>query len=134
MLTDPGEHADLLTGLPSDLPGLARVVQGALIHPFELDLYHVQLSPNQREEVNLRSVAQMLARMRELDPAPLTVAREPAQRLVGNCRDHAVLFTSLLRQQGVPARVQALPPISPRSTTATTGSSRSGTRRGIAGC
>ena len=51
----------------------------------------------------MRSVAQMLARMRELDPAPLTVAREPAQRLVGNCRDHAVLFTSLLRQQGVPA-------------------------------
>ena len=40
------------------------------------------------------------------DPAPLTVAREPAQRLVGNCRDHAVLFTSLLRQQGVPARVR----------------------------
>ena len=43
----------------------------------------------------------------ELDPAPLTVAREPAQRLVGNCRDHAVLFTSLLRQQGIPARVRA---------------------------
>ena len=74
-------------------------------------------------ELYLRMVAQILGRIRELDPAPLTLAREPAQRLepirkppespcfqgengvlVGNCRDHAVLCVALLRQQGVPAR------------------------------
>ena len=105
-ITKPHEHADLFTGLPTNIPGLVRVVQGLLIHPFCVTLYQVQFSPIQREEIHLRTVAQMLARIRELDPTPLTVAREPAQRLVGNCRDHAVLFTALLRQQGIPARMR----------------------------
>jgi excinuclease ABC subunit A len=106
IMTDPREHGDLLADLPGDVAGLVRVVQGALIHPFCVELYHVQLSPHQRSELYLRSVAQMLARVRELDPAPLTVAREPNQRLVGNCRDHAVLCVALLRQQGIPARLR----------------------------
>jgi len=106
IMTDPREHGDLLADLPDDVPGLVRVVQGVLIHPFCVELYHVQLSPRQREEVYLRSVDQMLGRMREFDPAPLVVAREPAQRLVGNCRNHAVLCVALLRQQGIPARLR----------------------------
>jgi excinuclease ABC subunit A len=105
-MTDPREHGDMLADLPRDVPNLVRVVQGVLIHPFCVELYHVQLSPRQREEVFLRSVAQMLARMREFDPAPLTVARELKQQLVGNCRDHAVLCTALLRQQSIPARLR----------------------------
>jgi excinuclease ABC subunit A len=105
-MTDPREHGDMLAALPDDVPGLVRVAQGVLIHPFCVKLYHVQLSPRQREEVFLRSVAQMLGRMREFDPTPLTVAREPSQQLVGNCRDHAVLCVALLRQQGIPARLR----------------------------
>jgi excinuclease ABC subunit A len=105
-MTDPREHGDMLADLPADVSGLVRVVQGALIHPFCVELYHVQLSPRQREEVYLRSVVQMLGRMREFDPAPLVVSREPNQRLVGNCRDHAVLCVALLRQQGIPARLR----------------------------
>jgi excinuclease ABC subunit A len=105
-MTDPREHADMLARLPDDVPSLVRVVQGVLIHPFCVELYHVQLSPRQREEVYLRSVAQMLARMREFAPAPLTAAREPNQRLVGNCRDHAVLCAALLRQRDIPARLR----------------------------
>ena len=106
IITDPREQGDLFVDLPTDVPGLVRVVQGLLIHPFCVELYHVQLSPRQREEVYLRSVAQMLARLGEFDPAPLTAPREPAQRLVGNCRDHAVLFAALLRHQSIPARVR----------------------------
>jgi excinuclease ABC subunit A len=106
IMTDPREHGDMLAGQPDDVPGLVRVVQGVLIHPFCVELYHVQLSPRQREEVYLRSVADMLSRMQELDPSPLVVAREPDQRLVGNCRDHAVLCVALLRQRGTPARLR----------------------------
>jgi len=106
IMTDPREHGDMLADLPTDVPGLVRVVQGVLIHPFCVALYHVQLSPRQREEVYLRSMAQMLGRLREFDPSPLVVAREPNQRLVGNCRDHAVLCVALLRQQSIPARLR----------------------------
>jgi excinuclease ABC subunit A len=106
LMTDPRRHADLFRGLPTDVPGLVRIVQGLLLHPLTVQLYHVQLSAHQRDEVQLRSVNQMLGRIRELDPASLTIPREPAQRLIGNCRDHAVLCIALLRQQGIPARLR----------------------------
>ena len=106
IITDPREHGDLFAGLPTDVPGLVRVVQALLIHPAEGELYDVRFTSTQIEEERLRSVAQMLARIRELDPAPLTVPREPVQRLVGVCRDFAVLFVALLRHQGVPARLR----------------------------
>ena len=106
LMTDPGEMAHLLADLPADLPSLARVVQGLLLHPFETELYDVQLTSTQRKEVNIRPVAEMLQLIHRLDDRPLPSPRAPADRVVGNCRDHALLFCALLRQQGIPARVR----------------------------
>jgi excinuclease ABC subunit A len=106
LMTDPREQAALLETLPADLSGLSHVVQGLLMHPFETELYQVELSKVQRKEVNIRPAAEMLRQIHSLDPRPLTEARPPAERLTGNCRDHAVLFCAMLRQQGIPARVR----------------------------
>lgn len=38
-ITNPGECADLLEGLPTDVPALCRVVQGNLLHIFWADAY-----------------------------------------------------------------------------------------------
>jgi hypothetical protein len=65
IMTDPREHDDLPADLPSDVPGLVRVVQSALTHPFCVELYHVQLSPHQRSELYLHSMIQMLARVKQ---------------------------------------------------------------------
>ncbi len=40
------------------------------------------------------------------DPAPLSQARTVADREIGTCRDFSLLLTSLLREQGVAARVR----------------------------
>jgi hypothetical protein len=48
----------------------------------------------------------MLARINELDPQPLTVARPLDKKFVGNCRDHTTLLCSILRHQGMPARAR----------------------------
>ena len=53
----------------------------------------------------------------ELDGAPFGAAREVAGRLVGCCRDFTVLFVSLARAAGIPARAL---PISCLVTTSTT--------------
>jgi hypothetical protein len=49
----------------------------------------------------------MLEGIQELDPRPLTEERPPERRLIGNCRDSAVLFCAILRHQGRPARARA---------------------------
>ena len=107
VITDPREQAHLLEGLPTSLPDLAQVVQGLLLHPSEAVLYGVELSKVQRKELFIRAVSEMLDRLHGMDAHPLNQPRPPAERLVGNCRDHAVLFCAFLRQQGRPARVRA---------------------------
>lgn len=102
----PRAHAALMNGLPTTLPGLCRTVQGVLIHVFWADQYGVQLTAEQREEVQLRLVERQLERIVAIDPRPLTQARPPERRLVGNCRDFSVLLSSMLRHQGIPARAR----------------------------
>jgi hypothetical protein len=59
------------------------------------------------DEINLRSAEEILGRLVELDDRPLTAAREADRRVVGNCRDFSVMLVSMLRHQGVPARVRS---------------------------
>lgn len=106
VMTDPGPYGGLLAGLPDDVGSLVGAVQGALLHVFWAGRYGVELSKARQEEVQLRSVREMLARLEELDPVPLTVARPLERRLVGNCRHFTVLLTTLLRRRGVPARAR----------------------------
>jgi hypothetical protein len=51
-------------------------------------------------------VAGLLGRIMGEDSRPLTVAREPASRLPGNCRHFTVLAAAMLRAQGTPARAR----------------------------
>lgn len=103
VITDPRSYASLFDELPRDLPGLARVVQGLLIHPAGTQLYGESPEPG-NPGWGVRSVADMVERLRAINSAPLTVARPPRQRLRANCRNFAVLLVAMLRSQGVPAR------------------------------
>src|SRR3954453_4098587 len=59
------------------------------------------------EEITLRYASDMFARLRELDPAPPGGPRSPLQRIVGCCRDFTLLFVSMARHHGFPARARA---------------------------
>ncbi|HEY7649456.1 MAG TPA: transglutaminase-like domain-containing protein [Methylomirabilota bacterium] len=106
-VTDPGEHADLFATLPGDLPGLARVAGGLVVHYFadKWVLGH-EVSPDRLGEIDTRAVRAMLARLRALDDSPLTQTRPLERRLVGCCRDYAVLLCAMARYRGIPARLR----------------------------
>ena len=78
-----------------------------MLHPVAAERLGIVLSPERRAEPDLRYVPRMLERILELDPRPLTEARQPERKLVGNCRDSAVLLCAILRHQGRPARARA---------------------------
>jgi len=103
-LTDLGAWEDHTAGLPGDVPSLAKVVQGLILHIFWASRYKQTLTAKREDEVNIRSAAKKLELIFEKDPAPLTHARALPDKLVGNCRDFTVLFTSILRLKGIPAR------------------------------
>jgi hypothetical protein len=105
-MTSPGRHAPLLGGLPRDIPGLAAVAQGLLIHEHIAPAYGVTLSDEQRASVHVRPVERMLELIVARDDRPLDVARAPEGRLPGNCRQFTVLMVAMLRAQGTPARAR----------------------------
>ncbi len=105
-MTDPGTHADLFSELPDDIPGLCKVVQGLLIHQYWAGAYGYSIPQERASEYQIRDVAGKLDKIIELDDRPLTEPRPPDRKLVGNCRDYAVLLTAMLRYKGVPARTR----------------------------
>jgi hypothetical protein len=105
-ITDPGQHADLLEGLPGDLHALVEVAQGVLLHARHAPRYGIKLTPEREREVELRHVERMLARIRELDSRPLAATRSLDRRLVATSRDYSVLLAALARHQGIPAHAR----------------------------
>ena len=83
--------------LPADLPSLVKIVQGLLIHVFWTERYGLHLSPARNDEVNLRSFAEKIPRLLELDSSPLTSPRPLEKRLVGNCRDFSDFLAAFLK-------------------------------------
>ncbi len=105
-MTSGGAHAALLDGLPCDLPALARIVQGLLLHQHWAEAYGSPLSEARLQEAHIRSFAQMLDRMLAHDARPLSETRAAGKRFVGNCRHFSLAFASLLRAQGRAARAR----------------------------
>ncbi|MBS7632601.1 transglutaminase domain-containing protein [Candidatus Bathyarchaeota archaeon] len=106
LMTDPEKHGDLFVGLPSNVEELCCALQGIMIHVFWAERMGVKLSDERKQEVNLRKVADKLAKIREMDSRPLAAVRSPEKRLVGNCRDFAVMLCSMLRSKGISARAR----------------------------
>ncbi|MBN1935425.1 MAG: ClbS/DfsB family four-helix bundle protein [Anaerolineae bacterium] len=105
-MTNPRRFARLFDRLPTDIPGLVKVVQGLMLHIFWAERYGVSLSDERKTEVQTRSATPKLARIIELDRRPLAEPRALENKLVSNCRDFSVLLCAMLRYQGVPARAR----------------------------
>jgi hypothetical protein len=66
----------------------------------------LDLAPERLAENQVRPAAKIVAALLALNPAPLSLRREPGQRVVGTCRHFAVLSCALLRYRGIPARAR----------------------------
>ncbi|MDH4207465.1 MAG: transglutaminase-like domain-containing protein [Anaerolineae bacterium] len=106
-ITDPGEHAPLLDDLAGDIGGLCSTVRGLVLHHLRGErAFGVSVPEDRRQELNTCFVSDMLERIVELDDRPLKEPRPPERRLVGCCRDFAVLLCATARHKGIPARVR----------------------------
>ncbi len=105
-MSDAGRQAPLFEGLPHDVGGLARVVQGLLVHEHIAPAYGLTLSAEQHAQAHLRSVEKILEAIAAQDRRPLPVARPAGERVVGVCRHFTLLHVAMLRSQGVAARAR----------------------------
>ncbi len=105
-VTDPGEAVDRLAGLPGDPAALQRVARGLVLHYRADDpLPTASLRSGSRRSTPATprrcSNGSSSSTTRQL-----TEERPPVKRLIGCCRDFTVLFLTMARQHGVPARAR----------------------------
>lgn len=105
-MSDPRQAVSMLDGLPQDIAGLCRVVQGALIHLEWIGAYGLSEHDLARPSRDTLSFAGRLGGLAESDPRPLHVQRAASARAAGTCRDFALMLCGLLRHQRIPARVR----------------------------
>ena len=105
-LSDAGTQARLFKDLPDDPAGLAKVVQGLLMHEHVAPAYGLKLSGEQHAQAHVRPVEQMLQAITQRDPRPLSAARAESKRQVGVCRHFTLMHVAMLRSKGVPARAR----------------------------
>lgn len=105
-MSHAGAKVALLDGLPRDIGGLAKVVQGLLIHEHIAPAYGVTLSAEQHAQAHMRGVEKMLDCIARHDGRPLPQARPPGERVVGVCRHFTLLHVAMLRRQGMAARAR----------------------------
>jgi len=105
-MTDAGALDVLLRDAPSDIPGMVAFIQNVLMHMHWAGAYGVQLTPERRDESNLRSLKDQLASIQRRDDRPLSVTRTPEQRGVGVCRHFSVFGVALFRRAGIAARAR----------------------------
>lgn len=103
--TDPGEYRSLYAGLPTGLEALCARIKQQLVHPVDIGRFP-ELAGTGSEDERFYAVQDMLAELLKRNPGGLVPDRRPAQRLRLSCRFHALLLASILKSQGVPARLR----------------------------
>jgi len=99
--SDPGVHAALYDALPDDVARIGAVVRNLLIH---YRAGGIEFTGERLAEIDHRWVSAMLATDQKRNGTPLAVPREPVDHVVGCCRDYTLMFVSMLRHKGIPAR------------------------------
>ncbi|MEM7128739.1 MAG: transglutaminase-like domain-containing protein [Chloroflexota bacterium] len=105
--SNPGAYAHLFDNLPTDLEGISKVTQGLIYHYFADEKIFGWKPPQERmPEINTRTMPNMLETIIAKDDRPLTESRAYEDRMVGCCRDFALLACAILRHHGIPARLR----------------------------
>ena len=104
--SDPADRAPHLAVLPADATRLVAAVTGLVLHPLFVAPLGISPPPESADDVESRSLARILDRLLRRDPAPLDVARSPARRFIGICRDYALLACAAVILIFAPLSVQ----------------------------
>ena len=105
LLTDlGGVRASAFDRMANEAVDICRHVPSLIIEP--QDATDLGVPAERFYERNVRPVGGLIDALLDLDPAPLSVPREPRQRVIGTCRHFAVLSCALLRYRGVAARAR----------------------------
>jgi hypothetical protein len=106
-MTTGGSRGGYLESASSDIHQLAAIVQQLFLYDVVAkDFYGFDVPTQRADEIHLRSTESLLARIIQLDDAPLAQPRSLDTRAIGRCHHFAVMTVAALRAHGIPARAR----------------------------
>ena len=96
----PGIFETKLSALPGDLTRWLEIAQGWVRHLHDIPMSELVKMNGQAREVELRYVSKMLER---IQPDKFGNAKH---KIIGICRDIAILMCAILRSKNIPARLR----------------------------
>ena len=106
IFTNPKEYEYLFSVLPKDIRLLRGIVQGLIIHNYDDKINEISFPEERLSEIDSRYVSIILRKLLRLANKPLSEIRTKNEKVIGSCRDFSLLLCSILRYQGVPARLR----------------------------
>jgi hypothetical protein len=106
-VTDPGAARAAIDELPADFAALREAASHLEFHYRAGGDFAANGVPADRAgEIGTRYADAMFALLLERGEPALSRPREPADRVVGCCRDATVMYLALVRHKGIPARAR----------------------------
>lgn len=107
VFSDPGHYAALFCDLPTDIKSLVSCVNQLLFHYADQSLYDYTIPASQYRELDYRLVKNTLSAISNKSSATLSIPRAHSQKVLGICRDSALMTCSILRSRGISARLRS---------------------------
>lgn len=102
--SNPGRDTARLAQVSADLEGLSAVSRNLVVHYLS---YGRNITEETAADINSRWVTDILAKDRSRHRRkPYAAPRKANEAVRGCCRDHCLLAVSILRSNGVPARIR----------------------------
>ncbi|PIZ04941.1 MAG: hypothetical protein COY58_01360 [Gammaproteobacteria bacterium CG_4_10_14_0_8_um_filter_38_16] len=107
LFSDPGIYNEKLSVFSKDIVILVEEVNALFLHYADEKLFSCQIDKNRYDELNLRYVDLIIKKILQKNIALLSQNRAIEDRILGVCRDTALLCCSILRSRGIPARLRS---------------------------
>lgn len=104
--SDPGPHAARLDALPANPALLPAALNGLLLHPVSAASSGTPIPDAAQADKQVRRVEDLITLLLGRDGAPLDQRRAEGQRAFVTCRHFALFAASVLRRNGIPARLR----------------------------
>lgn len=106
VMTDPRNFSYLFHDIPKDVCFIKALLQDIILHFWDGKMHDYSIPFKRVFDIETRYVEKMLEKIIALDNSSLKNFRHLDRRIVGSCRDYAVLFCSILRYHGIPVRTR----------------------------
>jgi hypothetical protein len=97
---------DIFKDFPNEIDKIVEIIQGLLIHRFHLKNYDVKIPEKRFEEVNIKTVSEMIDCILKLNKKSLIAPRKSNKKMVGICKHFAMFLCAVLRDKNIPARTR----------------------------